>query len=162
MKKNRRKTYTTAFKVKIALEAIKGQRRRERDTQGEESLRTELYQLWLMGLEAIYPKPRLSLAAPGHQIYPHLLRGVKVTRINQVWSADITYIRLLGGYTAEQQENTALARSCQRPRHYPLWAFAKGLSLSSDTGEPSGFPGNFDCPQLLAQGQRLESLDQQG
>jgi putative transposase len=54
--------------------------------------------LRLMGLEAIYPKPRLSLAAPGHQIYPYLLRGVKVTRVNQVWSADITYIRLLGGF----------------------------------------------------------------
>lgn len=54
--------------------------------------------LRLMGLEAIYPKPRLSLAAPGHQIYPYLLRGLKVTRVNQVWSADITYIRLLGGF----------------------------------------------------------------
>jgi putative transposase len=54
--------------------------------------------LRLMGLEAIYPKPRLSLALPGHQIYPYLLRGVKVTRVNQVWSADITYVRLLGGF----------------------------------------------------------------
>src|SRR5215831_1538697 len=52
----------------------------------------------LMGMEAIYPKPRLSLASPGHQIYPYLLRGVKVTRVNQVWSADITYVRLLGGF----------------------------------------------------------------
>ena len=54
--------------------------------------------LRLMGLEAIYPKPRLSLASPGHQIYPYLLRGVKVARVNQVWSADITYVRLLGGF----------------------------------------------------------------
>ena len=54
--------------------------------------------LRLMGLEAIYPKPRLSLVTPGHQIYPYLLRGVKVTRVNQVWSADITYVRLLGGF----------------------------------------------------------------
>ena len=54
--------------------------------------------LRLMGLEAIYPKPRLSLPSPGHQIYPYLLRGVKVTRVNQVWSADITYVRLLGGF----------------------------------------------------------------
>jgi putative transposase len=54
--------------------------------------------LRLMGLEAIYPKPRLSLASPGHQIYPYLLRGVKVTRVNQVWSADITYVRLLCGF----------------------------------------------------------------
>lgn len=52
----------------------------------------------LMGLEAIYPKPRLSLPAPGHRIYPYLLRGLKIERVNQVWSTDITYIRLLGGF----------------------------------------------------------------
>ena len=38
----------------------------------------------LMGLEAIYPKPRLSLAVPGHQVYPYLLRGVTIDRVNQV------------------------------------------------------------------------------
>ena len=45
--------------------------------------------LRLMGLEAIYPKPRLSMVAPGYQIYPYLLRGVKVERVNQVWSSEI-------------------------------------------------------------------------
>ena len=54
--------------------------------------------LRLMGLEAIYPKPRLSMVTPGHQIYPYLLRGAKVERVNQVWSSDITYVRLLGGF----------------------------------------------------------------
>ncbi len=49
--------------------------------------------LRLMGIEAIYPKPRLSLAAPGYQIYPYLLCGVKTERVNQVWSADITYFK---------------------------------------------------------------------
>jgi putative transposase len=52
----------------------------------------------LMGLEAIYPKPRLSLSAPGHRIYPYLLRGMKIDRVNQVWSTDITYIRLHAGF----------------------------------------------------------------
>jgi putative transposase len=51
-----------------------------------------------MGLEAIYPKPRLSQPAAGHTIYPYLLRGRKVDRVNQVWSADITYIRLQAGF----------------------------------------------------------------
>jgi putative transposase len=51
-----------------------------------------------MGLEAIYPKPRLSQPAADHVIYPYLLRGVKVDRINQVWSADITYVRLAAGF----------------------------------------------------------------
>ena len=44
----------------------------------------------LMGLEAIYPKPRLSTPAPGHRIYPYLLRGVKIERPNHVWSTDIS------------------------------------------------------------------------
>lgn len=51
-----------------------------------------------MGLEAIYPKPKLSQRAPGHRIYPYLLRNVAITRPNQVWSSDITYIRLRGGF----------------------------------------------------------------
>ena len=51
-----------------------------------------------MGLEAIYPKPKLSQAAVGHRIYPYLLRGVKMERVNQVWSSDITYVRLLSGF----------------------------------------------------------------
>jgi putative transposase len=51
-----------------------------------------------MGLEAIYAKPRLSQPAEGHEIYPYLLRGVTVSRANQVWSADITYIRLQFGF----------------------------------------------------------------
>jgi len=51
-----------------------------------------------MGIEAIYPKPRLSSAHPTHRVYPYLLRGVPITRVNQVWSTDITYIRLHGGF----------------------------------------------------------------
>ena len=48
----------------------------------------------VMGLKAIYPKPNLSRPAENHCIYPYLLRNVPVLRINQVWSTDITYIRL--------------------------------------------------------------------
>jgi len=51
-----------------------------------------------MGLEAIYPKPRTTISAASHKIYPYLLRGTKIVRVNQVWSADITYIRLLQGF----------------------------------------------------------------
>ncbi len=51
-----------------------------------------------MGLEAIYPKPRLSAPEAGHRIYPYLLRGVRVERVNEVWSTDITYIRLWEGF----------------------------------------------------------------
>jgi putative transposase len=51
-----------------------------------------------MGLEAIYRKPRLSVPGPGHRIYPYRLRGLKIDRPNQVWSSDITYIRLRQGF----------------------------------------------------------------
>jgi putative transposase len=51
-----------------------------------------------MGLETLYTKPRTSQPQPGHRVYPYLLRGVPITRVNQVWSTDITYIRLQGGF----------------------------------------------------------------
>lgn len=51
-----------------------------------------------MGLAAIAPKPALSKPHPAHPVYPYLLRDVKVERVNQVWSADITYIRLTHGW----------------------------------------------------------------
>lgn len=52
----------------------------------------------LMGLAAIYPKPKLSLPGQGHKVFPYLLRDVKIERVNQVWSTDITYIGLPGGF----------------------------------------------------------------
>jgi putative transposase len=51
-----------------------------------------------MGLEAIYPKPNFSRANAQHKKYPYLLRGLEITRPNQVWGTDITYIRLAGGF----------------------------------------------------------------
>ena len=52
----------------------------------------------IMGLEAIYPKPRLSVPGRDSRIYPYLLRGVAVERPDQVWSADITYVPLASGF----------------------------------------------------------------
>ncbi len=54
--------------------------------------------LQLLGLETLYPKPRTSTPAPGHRIYPYLLRGLPITQADQVWSSDITYIRLAQGW----------------------------------------------------------------
>lgn len=52
----------------------------------------------LMGLEALAPKPSLSRSHPEHLKYPYLLRGLEVTRANQVWATDITYIPLAMGF----------------------------------------------------------------
>lgn len=54
--------------------------------------------LRLMGLEAIYPKPRLSQPSKEHKIYPYLLRALDIHRANQVWCADITYIPMTHGF----------------------------------------------------------------
>ena len=54
--------------------------------------------LRLMGLEAVYPKKRLSQAHPAHKKYPYLLKGLLINRVNQVWCTDITYIRLKQGF----------------------------------------------------------------
>jgi putative transposase len=50
------------------------------------------------GVPRSYPKPNLSRAAEGHTIYPYLLKGVEIARVNQVWSIDITYIRMAHGF----------------------------------------------------------------
>jgi putative transposase len=51
-----------------------------------------------MGIEAIYRRPSTSKPAPGHKIYPYLLRGVAITRPNQAWAMDITYIPMARGF----------------------------------------------------------------
>ena len=52
----------------------------------------------LMGIEAIYPKPKRSTINSEHRIYPYLLRDYQVTAANEVWSADITYIPMDKGF----------------------------------------------------------------
>jgi putative transposase len=52
----------------------------------------------LMGLEAVYPKPKLSLPGQGHKVFPYLLRDVKIDRVDQVWSTDITYVPMPTGF----------------------------------------------------------------
>ena len=52
----------------------------------------------LMGLQAIYQAPRTTVPHPEHRIYPYLLRKMSITRANQVWCTDITYIPVQNGF----------------------------------------------------------------
>ena len=68
-------------------------------TQGHQVNRKRVRRLMrAMGLEAIYRKPNTSKPAPEHRIYPYLLKGVAVDRVNQVWAADITYLPMSRGF----------------------------------------------------------------
>ena len=52
----------------------------------------------LMGLEAVHPKPRTTVAASSAKVYPYLLRDRKLTRVDEVWSSDITYVPMRHGF----------------------------------------------------------------
>ena len=68
-------------------------------TQGYQVNRKRVQRLMrTMGLEAIYRRPRTSQAVPGHKVYHYLLRGVEINRVNQAWTADITYIPMAKGF----------------------------------------------------------------
>ena len=67
--------------------------------QGHQVNRKRVQRLMrIMGLKTIYRRPRTSKPAPGHKIYPYLLSGMEITRPNQVWAADITYIPMARGF----------------------------------------------------------------
>ena len=68
-------------------------------TQGHQVNRKRVQRLMrAVGLEAICRKPNTSKPVPGHRIYPYLLKGVSVDRVNQVWAADITYLPMARGF----------------------------------------------------------------
>jgi len=62
---------------------------------GREHVRTLMRK---MGIAALYRKPNLSKPHPQHKVYPYLLRGMDITRANQVWAADITYLPMARGF----------------------------------------------------------------
>src|SRR3954466_7656508 len=102
--------------------------------RGEEVNRKRVQRLMrLMGLEAIYPRPRLSAPGQGHRIYPYLLRGVKIERRDQVWSTDITYVAMTSGF----MYLTAVID------WYSRYVLAWGLSNSLDGSSSLGVLGDL-------------------
>jgi len=80
-----------AFGSRMMTQTLKG--------EGEDINRKRTQRLMrLMGLESVAPKPNTSKPAPEHAVFPYLLRNTKVSRVNQVWAADITHIPLAHGF----------------------------------------------------------------
>ena len=127
----------------------------------------------LMGLEAIYQKPNLSRANPGHRVYPYLLRNLTVMQPNQVWATDITYVPVQGGYAylcavidwhsryvlAWELSNTLDASFCVRAVAQALSAHGTPEIFNTDQG--CQFTSVEFTTQLLALGVKL-SMDGKG
>ena len=128
--------------------------------------------LRLLGVEAIYPKPATSAPAPGHRIYPSLLRGVPITQADQVWSSDITYIRMERGWLypvaildwfsryvlAWEVSNTLDSDFCVAALDRAL---ARGRPTIFNTDQGSQFTGHTFTRRLLAADIRI-SMDGRG
>jgi len=126
-----------------------------------------------MGLEAIYRKPNLSRAQAGQRVYPYLLRDLPVTRPNQVWATDITYVPVQGGYAylcavvdwfsravlAWELSNTLDASFCVRTVQRALAAHGTPEIFNTDQG--CQFTSAEFTQPLLALGVKL-SMDGKG
>ena len=127
----------------------------------------------LMGIEALGPKPRTSMPAPGHKIYPYLLRDMTIDRPNQVWAADITYIPIGRGFLylvavidwasravlSWRLSNTMDASFCVGALEEALARYGKPDIFNTDQG--SQFTSADFTGALLATGVRI-SMDGRG
>jgi putative transposase len=125
-----------------------------------------------MGIEAIYPKPRLSQRQEGHKIFPYLLRGLEIDRPNQVWSTDITYIRLHRGFVYLVAVMDWFSRyvlswsvSVTMDVHFCMEALEKALSRGRpeifNTDQGAQFTSREFTGMLLDRGVRI-SMDGRG
>jgi putative transposase len=102
----------------------------------------------VMGIEALVPRPGTSKPAPGHKIYPYLLRGLVIAEPNHVWAADITYIPMARGFLylvaiidwasravlAWRLSNTINSRFCVEALEEALERYAKPKIFNTDQG----------------------------
>lgn len=126
-----------------------------------------------LGIEAIYPKPRLSQAHPDHQVYPYLLRDLKVIGANHVWCTDITYLPVLKGHfylvammdwfsrkvLSWRISNTLEVSFCTEALQEAIALYGKPLIFNSDQG--SQFTSNSFTACLKAAGVQI-SMDGRG
>jgi putative transposase len=127
----------------------------------------------LMGLESIYPKPKTTLRHHEHRVYPYLLRNVEITRPNQVWSADITYLPLEHGFMyltavidwysrhvlAWQVSNTMETTFCLEALDEALATNARPEIFNTDQG--AQFTSEGFTSRLLTEGIQI-SMDGKG
>ncbi len=125
-----------------------------------------------MGLEAIFPGPNLSKRNMQHKVYPYLLGGLKVTRANQVWSTDITYIPINGGFAylvAVIDWHTRYVLSWRLSTSLELGfcvdaleeALSKGKPEIFNTDQGSQFTSEAFTSKLLSAGIKI-SMDSKG
>lgn len=127
----------------------------------------------LMGIEAIYPKPNLSKPDSEHKIYPYLLKGKKIERVNQVWSTDITYVPMEKGFLylcaivdwysryiiSWELSNTLTTDFCLKALNDALKSGQKPEIFNTDQG--SQFTAN-DFTKTLIEKEILVSMDSKG
>jgi putative transposase len=88
----------------------------------------------LMGIAALGPKPRTSKPAPGHNVFPYLLRGLAIERPNHLWCADITYIDCDPRGVADDRCSQILTKLTQIGCEFTIAALARGLELPLQGG----------------------------
>ena len=97
----------------------------------------------LMGLEAIYPKPRTTRPHPEHKIYPYLLRGMRIDRPDQVWAADITYIPMSRGFMY------LVAVMDWYSRKILSWRVSNSMEADFCVEALKEAIGRYGCPQIF-------------
>ena len=163
-----------AFDPKVGLDAEAVSARRTLSEEGFPIDRKRVRRLMRrMGIEALGPKPRTSNPAPGHKIYPYLLRDLTIDRPNQVWAADITYIPIGRGFLylvavidwasravlSWRLSNTMDASFCVAALEEALTRYGKPEIFNTDQG--SQFTGSAFTGVLIKAGVRI-SMDGRG
>lgn len=127
----------------------------------------------LMGIEAIYQKPRKSDPLPAHKVYPYLLRNLAVTKANQVWYTDITYIPIKRGFLYlvavmdwYSRKVLSWCLSNTMDTAFCVEALEEALSLHGkpeifNTDQGSQFT-SFDFTNVLKENENLISMDGKG